>query len=259
MADSALLAAGGADAPLSYTVPGLSVIRIKQAHVSYVDNGAGGDWLPAVRIVSDSGHRMGTASDQGVKVTAGNDADVSFFPGVKPAAAAVTPTGTSLPWGMAKGTNFTIAAVGTTVIDFTLTNPANSFGSSGDGTVTLGNVGGGTQGLILNTQGVYQVSWHVFATSNAALPAGSEVGISCDWDTGDTIAGDNNGSWVLIAAGPAHNFDVGVVNLLDLDPANYPIPNTGRITLKQNTGNALGAVVVQTAYMISTVTDPSIL
>jgi len=83
MADAAILAAGGANAPLSYLVPGASVIRIKQIHVKYVDDGAGGDWLPAVRITSDSSHRMGTAADQAVKVTAGDDADVSFFPGVK--------------------------------------------------------------------------------------------------------------------------------------------------------------------------------
>src|ERR1700675_3341367 len=88
MADSALLAAGGDDAPLSYLVPGSTAIRIKQIHVSYVDNGASGDWLPAVRIISDSKHRMGTAADQAVKVTAGSDADVSFFPGVKHASAA---------------------------------------------------------------------------------------------------------------------------------------------------------------------------
>lgn len=83
MADTAILAAGGDDAPLSYLVPGLAVIRIKQIHVKYVDNGAGADWLPAVRVINDSGHRMGTAADQAVKVTAGSDADVSFFPGVK--------------------------------------------------------------------------------------------------------------------------------------------------------------------------------
>lgn len=87
MADSALLAAGGNDAPLSYTVPGATAIQIKQVHVAYVDNGAGGDWLPMVRITSDSGHTMGQAVDQGVKVTAGSDASVSFFPGVKHAAA----------------------------------------------------------------------------------------------------------------------------------------------------------------------------
>src|SRR6266850_7264897 len=80
MADSALIASGSGSTPLSYLVPGATAIRIKQIHVQYVDNGAAGDWLPAVQIVSDSKHVMGTAADQGVKVTAGSDADVSFFP-----------------------------------------------------------------------------------------------------------------------------------------------------------------------------------
>src|ERR1700675_2682711 len=88
MADSALLAAGGDDAPLSYLVPGSTAIRIKQIHVAYADNGASGDWLPAVRIISDSKHRIGMAADQAVKVTAGDDADVSCFPGVKHGGAA---------------------------------------------------------------------------------------------------------------------------------------------------------------------------
>src|SRR6266850_494490 len=80
MADSALIASGSGSTPLSYLVPGATAIRIKQIHVQYVDNGAAGDWLPAVQIVSDSKNIMGTAADQGVKVTAGSDADVSFFP-----------------------------------------------------------------------------------------------------------------------------------------------------------------------------------
>ena len=90
MADAALVATGSGDAPLSYLVPGATAIQIKQIHVAYVDNGASGDWLPAVRIISDSKHRMGTAADQAVKVTAGSDADVSFFPGVKHSAAAAS-------------------------------------------------------------------------------------------------------------------------------------------------------------------------
>jgi hypothetical protein len=75
-----LLASGSGSTPLSYIVPGTTAIRIKQIHVQYTDNGASGDWLPAVQIVSDSKHLMGTAADQAVKVTAGSDADVSFFP-----------------------------------------------------------------------------------------------------------------------------------------------------------------------------------
>lgn len=102
MADTAILAAGGANAPLTYKVPGAAILTIKQVHVKYIDNGASGDWLPAVRIVNDAGHTMGTAADQGVKVTSGSDADVSFFPGVKHTAAATVLTSGAL-WGDVSG------------------------------------------------------------------------------------------------------------------------------------------------------------
>src|SRR5437879_5125566 len=84
-------------APLNYRVPGAAMIRVKSVRAEFTDNSASGDWLPAVKLISDSGHIIATASDQGAKVTAGDDAEASFFPGVKnapPAAAAgVTPVG----------------------------------------------------------------------------------------------------------------------------------------------------------------------
>jgi hypothetical protein len=143
MADSALIAAGGDDAPLSYLVPGATAIRIKQIHVAYVDNSASGDWLPAVRIISDSKHTMGLAADQGVKVTAGSDASVSFFPGVKHAAAAGATVGswlhvvagTSTPSGtisLQNGTHMPIA-------DFNTNDPVRfSQVSATDWNVTRG-------------------------------------------------------------------------------------------------------------------------
>jgi hypothetical protein len=117
MADAALLAAGGDDAPLSYVVPGATAIRIKQIHVKYVDNSAGADWLPAVRIISDSKHRMGTAADQAVKVTAGSDADVSFFPGVKHAASSAG--GFTPVWCFASKVGLGAIGPGTVVVTWT--------------------------------------------------------------------------------------------------------------------------------------------
>jgi hypothetical protein len=99
VADTAILAAGGGNAPLSYLVPGSTVILLKMIHVIYTDNGASDDWLPAVRIVSDSNHTMGLAADQGVKVTAGNDASVSFFPGVRQGGAG----GATVAWAYLDG------------------------------------------------------------------------------------------------------------------------------------------------------------
>ena len=55
---------------------------------SFLDNGAGADWLPALQVLDNNGNVLVTHADQGVKVTAGSDADVSWFPGVKVSAAA---------------------------------------------------------------------------------------------------------------------------------------------------------------------------
>lgn len=75
-------------APLDYLVPGSAVVRVKSIRGEFTDNGALADWLPAVQLISDSGHVIATASDQGAKVTAGGSADASFFPGAAKAAAA---------------------------------------------------------------------------------------------------------------------------------------------------------------------------
>lgn len=81
-----------AAAPKDYSIPGAQVIRLLSARASFTDNGAAGDWLPALQVLDNNGNVLVTAADQGVKVTAGSDADVSWFPGVK-ARAAATPGG----------------------------------------------------------------------------------------------------------------------------------------------------------------------
>jgi hypothetical protein len=63
-------------------------MRLKAVYAEFTDNGAAVNWLPCVTILSDSGDIIGRAVDQGVMVTAGSDADVTWFPGVKAAAAA---------------------------------------------------------------------------------------------------------------------------------------------------------------------------
>src|SRR6185437_17037941 len=91
--DVQLTALQSEPAPLDYVVPQSAVVRVKSVHALFTDNGAGGDWLPAVQLISDSGHTIAIASDQGAKVTAGGDAHGSFFPGAAKGAASSTPTG----------------------------------------------------------------------------------------------------------------------------------------------------------------------
>ena len=79
-------------APKDYSIPQAQQIRLLSVTASFTDNGAAGDWLPAVVILDNNGNALCRAVDQGVKVTAGSDAEVSWFPGVKHAAAAAAST-----------------------------------------------------------------------------------------------------------------------------------------------------------------------
>ena len=89
--------------PDDYTLdPGVE-FELVAVTAEFTDNGAGSDWLPCVELISDSGHTIARAADQGVKVTAGSDAEVSWFPWLTNAGASVTPTATRLPWCLAEG------------------------------------------------------------------------------------------------------------------------------------------------------------
>src|SRR5438128_1549498 len=90
--DRQILGSGTKAAPLDYTLPPSVALRLKAVEALFTDNGAAVDWLPAVVILSDSGNVIARAVDQSVKVTAGDDAEVSWFPGVKHAGGASTVT-----------------------------------------------------------------------------------------------------------------------------------------------------------------------
>lgn len=79
--------------PANYQVPNAAQIVLHTVTAEFVDNGAIADWLPAVVILDAAGHVIARAVDQGVKVTAGLDAEVTWFSGVKGAAAAATAAG----------------------------------------------------------------------------------------------------------------------------------------------------------------------
>ena len=70
-------------APKDYSIPTAQQIRLLSVTASYIDNGAASNWLPAVEILDNNGNVLCLAVDQGVTVTAGSNAEVSFFPGVK--------------------------------------------------------------------------------------------------------------------------------------------------------------------------------
>ena len=84
MASEPVRSTAVAAAPKDYSVAANQQIRLLSVTANFTDNGATGSWLPAVIIEDNNGNALVRAVDQGVKVTAGNDAEVSWFPGVKP-------------------------------------------------------------------------------------------------------------------------------------------------------------------------------
>ncbi len=83
MADVQILRPSAGGVPSNYTLPDAAELRLKAVYAEFTDNGAGSDWLPTVTILSDSGDVIARADDQDVLVTAGDDANVTWFPRVR--------------------------------------------------------------------------------------------------------------------------------------------------------------------------------
>ncbi len=88
MADVQILRSAVSSGFKTYTVPGGVEMRVKAVYAEFSDNGATANWTPVVEILSNSGKSIAVAVDPNAVVTAGDDADVSWFPGVKAGAAA---------------------------------------------------------------------------------------------------------------------------------------------------------------------------
>src|SRR5438045_2221080 len=95
-------------APKDYTIDSNVELILRSVHAQFADNGAGSDWLPCVDLISDSGHTIARCCDPNVKVTAGDDAEASWFPDVKPAAAAGAGGVASLPACFVDGPDLTL-------------------------------------------------------------------------------------------------------------------------------------------------------
>jgi hypothetical protein len=121
VADVQILRSAVSGVPMNYTLPDTAELRLKAVYAEFDDNGAGSDWLPTVTILSDSGHEIARACEQEVKVTAGADADVSWFPRIRRRGGGATPSGTSCQL-LGSGN-------GDTTLALTLTSPVPATGT----------------------------------------------------------------------------------------------------------------------------------
>lgn len=121
MADAQITNPAVADGESLYEVKGGVEFTLKAVNADFMDNGAAADWLPTVVIASDSGHVIARACDQAVKVTGGDDAAVSWFPGVKPTSRGAAST-LDLPWCYAEG-NMGMNGSNLSYFDFATNSP----------------------------------------------------------------------------------------------------------------------------------------
>lgn len=124
-------------APLDYDVPPGAEILLKAVSAVFTDNSAAGDWLPCVTLISDSGHVVARAVDPAAKVTAGDDAEVSWFPGAR--RGSVAGSGSSLiAWGVIQSrTDITIPQLPDPGAQVTWDFTGGTFVEDGSGTFSF--------------------------------------------------------------------------------------------------------------------------
>lgn len=158
MADVQIVNSRVSAAPNDYVVKPSASFILKAVNATFTDNGATVDWLPCLTLISDSGHVVARAVDQGVKVTAGQAAEVSWFPGVKAKGAAAV-GGAGAAWFYAsRGANQLIPATANRLIGWPhhVTSDASVF------TVTSGTTTDDTVNCL--KAGIYIATADVFWT-----------------------------------------------------------------------------------------------
>lgn len=147
-------------APKDYSIPAAQLIRLLSVRASFDGSGAASPWLPALQILDNNGNVLVTAADPNVSVAAAGSADVSWFPGVKPAS---TASGSSTFSAYAElsltgaDTPLSVPGGGTSQVPWphATWNDTTVFGTSLNGTPTTVHDTAGDQNLVLRKNGVY--------------------------------------------------------------------------------------------------------
>jgi hypothetical protein len=222
VADVQILRPSASAVPSNYVLPDAAELRLKAVYAEFTDNGAAGDWLPCVTILSDSGDVIGRAVDQGVKVTAGDNADVTWFPWLKQrgAAAAAGPSCKLLGSGN-----------GNTTLTVTLTADVPATGTLHivEAQNTLGhNDAGSEPTAVSDSKGV--AGWNRPAIPNNSPLIGQirQTDAAFAWDmqlgscarpctAGDLVAGDT----ITVTYGSGFPADFYTTGLIVYQPAYY--------------------------------------
>jgi len=188
VADVQILRSAVVGVPATYTVPGSGELTLKAIYAFFDGSGTGTDWIPAVTILSDSGHTIAFVADQSVAVVGGDDAEVSWFPGVKAGSGSASGRRPVLYLsGTASGVQSTTSGVGFRRQFY----QAGGFSYQPDPTVySVNSLGGGlcdevtflqagqyliTCGFIYESAAAFYREWRLNLLSTAGLPLEKDV------------------------------------------------------------------------------------
>jgi hypothetical protein len=220
--DQQILVTGKATVPASFTVPGNGQIQPKTIFASYDGTGAGGNFLPAIKIISDGGETVGVFPTS-TTVVAGASADVTWFPGVE---ATGTPASTTTPAASALVEQFTphtfVGTVGTVVpFEFFNTTDKTVFGTNPSGSVTTPpNNTTGDKSLMLLQGGAYVVDASVLFSVAPGAVAMDTATVAMDYN--DLGYGTNIEQLATLAGPMGSNLMLQAYHLFMVQSASVP-------------------------------------
>lgn len=200
MADVPLTLGGSEPTPLDYTVPGAQEIDLVSAFATFDGTGAGGSFLPTLRLLAPSGQIVWEAPVDS-SVTAGASVSVSWFPGVG-AASSTTPPSTSVVYAYGSGQAGQIIASGTEVAGSFMTTAT----TTDAGALSWSTGANLNDTLTVNAPGLIIVRAASRWSSTAS--ADSMISISAD----DQVEHDGQDAYI----GRMNNYPIGLPDFGDL-------------------------------------------
>jgi len=235
VADLELFAPGLRAAPLTYQVPGGQEIGLKVLAATFDGTGAGSAWQPAIQIVGPSGQVLRTFALE-PSLAAGVSADVTFFPGVKPPAAAAAASAGL--WAQMSATNQGPASNVAFAYDF-----GNNLDTNDPVTFTRDVYPAGStprlagkHGLGIHKAGIYQIDVAAYV-SPVIAPANPiyTYGVLFQQDAGD-------GTTVQFKGGPNQMLSSGGGGFVDPLQSNSFEVNFRQLMLVSDTGSGAAAL-----------------
>jgi hypothetical protein len=231
--DQQILVTGQAAAPAQFKIPGNGQVQPKAVFAHYDGTGAGGAFLPALKVVSDAGETVGIYAGD-TQIAAGASADVSWFPHLR---AAASSAGTGIQFDT-DPQNGTFLFVETTGSNPDLSDASIQFENSGSDGIQLLDEGAGGISLVATADGGVLVQNQGAGASNLTIEQDGTGGTLIIRNTGSNgvALSDNSGGGLEVT-----QFGSGGIDLTDQGAGgiNLFANSTGGVFIFDNGGGGI--------------------